>query len=100
MKVLINGNYGGFSLSSEMMDWLDANGGKHLTGTADGYQDCDYLWNEGKCELRADPLLIKAFEKFGPYGYLKIIEIPDGVDFEIGEYDGAEWVQEKCRKWF
>jgi hypothetical protein len=30
---------------------------------------------------------------------LKIVEIPDGVDWEIEEYDGNEWVAEVHRTW-
>ena len=30
---------------------------------------------------------------------LKIIEIPDDVDWIIEEYDGNEWVAEKHRTW-
>lgn len=30
---------------------------------------------------------------------LKIVEIPDDVDWEIEDYDGAEWVSEKHRTW-
>ena len=31
---------------------------------------------------------------------LKVVEIPDGVDWEIEEYDGEEWVSEKHRVWY
>ena len=30
---------------------------------------------------------------------LKIIEIPDDIDWEIEEYDGNEWVSEKHQTW-
>jgi hypothetical protein len=30
---------------------------------------------------------------------LKVVEIPEDVDWEIGEYDGNEWVAEKHRTW-
>jgi hypothetical protein len=35
----------------------------------------------------------------GMYSKLKIVEIPGDVDWEIGEYDGNEWVAEKHRTW-
>ena len=56
--------------------------------------------------LRSHPLMIQLFEEMGQeaggsYSALKIVEIPDepGLKWEISEYDGAEWVQEKARKW-
>ena len=53
---------------------------------------------------RNDPDLIAVVESIGKdaggeYSELKIVEIPDDVDFEIMEYDGAEWVAEKHRTW-
>jgi hypothetical protein len=30
---------------------------------------------------------------------LKIVEVPDEVDWYIEEYDGNEWVAEKHRTW-
>jgi len=30
---------------------------------------------------------------------LKIVEIPDDVEYEIEEYDGVEWVAENHRTW-
>lgn len=34
-----------------------------------------------------------------PYSRLKVVEIPDGVEWEIEEYEGHEWVAEKHRTW-
>lgn len=53
---------------------------------------------------RTDPDLIAAIEEVGVeaadrYAKLKIIEIPDDVDYVIQEYDGAEWVAERHRTW-
>jgi hypothetical protein len=30
---------------------------------------------------------------------LKVVEIPDGVEWSIHEYDGSEWVAEAHRTW-
>jgi hypothetical protein len=35
----------------------------------------------------------------GQFATLKVIEIPDGVEYEIDEYDGMETVHELSRKW-
>ena len=53
---------------------------------------------------RTDEDLIKVVEELGKEANttcstLKIIEIPDDVDWVIEEYDGNEWVAEKHRIW-
>lgn len=55
-------------------------------------------------EQRNDPRLVKIVEKLGEeangrFAKLKVIEIPDGVEWEIEEYDGYEHVAEKHRTW-
>ena len=55
-------------------------------------------------ESRSCPFLVKAVKKlgkksYGPFAELEIIEIPDGVEWEIEEYDGIEWIAEKHRTW-
>ena len=35
----------------------------------------------------------------GEYAMLKIVEIPDDVEWVVEEYDGIEWVAEKHRVW-
>lgn len=53
---------------------------------------------------RTDKDLITVVEKLGEKANtmcssLKILEIPDDVDWTIEEYDGVEWVAEKHRTW-
>jgi hypothetical protein len=53
---------------------------------------------------RSDPDLIAVVEELGnkangKCANLKIVEIPDGVDYEIAEYDGNEHIAEKHRIW-
>lgn len=53
---------------------------------------------------RDDPYLIKVINELGEeansrFCTLKIVEIPADVEWEIGEYDGLEWVAEKHRTW-
>jgi hypothetical protein len=35
----------------------------------------------------------------GDYAKLNVVEIPDGVDYEISEYNGVERVDEVHRSW-
>ena len=54
---------------------------------------------------RDDPTLIQVIEKLGQdawgnYAELKIVEIPDDVEWEINDYDGRECIEEKHRKWY
>ena len=48
--------------------------------------------------------LVAAVEKLGAkangsHAELEVVEIPDGVDWEIDEYDGIESIHEKHRSW-
>jgi hypothetical protein len=54
---------------------------------------------------RNDPALVQLVEEnaelySGRCAELRIVEIPDGVDYEIEEYDGKEWVSEVHRTWY
>jgi len=54
--------------------------------------------------IRTDPLLIKVIKELGEASNgrnakLKIIEIPDDVEWEIEEYDGIEHIAEYHRTW-
>jgi hypothetical protein len=73
----------------------------------------DKTWSKHQYDLhsienfdkdRSNPLLIRVVEELGEEANgdcaeLKIVEIPDGTDFIIQEYDGIEWVAEKHRTW-
>jgi hypothetical protein len=53
---------------------------------------------------RADPDLIDVIEELaaeadGFCAKLRVVEIPDDVEYSIEEYDGLEWVAEKHRTW-
>lgn len=54
--------------------------------------------------VRSDPRLVEVVEKMGKAAWgnhaeLRIVEIPDGVQFEIDDYDGMEAVSEIHRSW-
>ena len=53
---------------------------------------------------RTDPLLVQVVEELGEeangrFAELKVIEIPDDVQWELAEYDGIESVHEVHRSW-
>jgi hypothetical protein len=53
---------------------------------------------------RNDPDLVAVVEELGEkadgrYARLKVVEIPDGVDWFIHEYDGSEHIAETHRTW-
>ena len=53
---------------------------------------------------RTDPLIIQVVEELGDeangrFSELEVVEIPDGIEWEIDEYDGSETVREKHRSW-
>ena len=53
---------------------------------------------------RNDPILVQVVEELGEkadgnHAKLKVVEIPDGLEWQIDEYDGTEWVAEKHRTW-
>lgn len=53
---------------------------------------------------RTDPILIQVIRGLrgkanSRFSELKIIKIPNDVEWEIEEYDGSEWVAEKHRTW-
>lgn len=84
MKIVINKCYGGFDLSDKALKMLGVK----------------YSWDIA----RNDPKLVEAVEKLGTEANgmcaaLKVVEIPDDVEWDIEEYDGIEWVAEKHRVW-
>lgn len=140
-KVVINNQYGGFSLSPEAMVryyeikgkklWVEVDkkyGGLGIvhywlvppeerlknredewhTMTRAERQEYNKLYSE-QCVYerdfeRDDPVLIQVVEELGTkangkHATLKIVEIPDDVQWQVDEYDGNEWVAEKHCTW-
>ena len=53
---------------------------------------------------REDPVLIEVVEELGeransPFSKLVIVDIPDGMEYEIDDYDGVETLHQKVKKW-
>ena len=59
---------------------------------------------EARPEDRADPLLVQVVEELGKEANgtcaeLEIVEIPEGVEWHIQDYDGMEAIHEEHRSW-
>ena len=90
MKIVINRCFGGFSLSDAACQILDCG-------------PYDYSYPPDMTE-RANPKLVACVELLddaasGDHAKLKVVTIPDDVEWEITEYDGMETIEEKHRKW-
>jgi hypothetical protein len=95
MKIVINRCFGGFSLS-QRAEALFCRIEKVKPNDEEYFSDHDIP--------RDNPTLIKIVEKLGEnaggtYADLKIVEVPDGTNWYIQEYDGMEHVAERHRTW-
>lgn len=126
MKVVINKCYGGFGLSTEAFEWLITNRGwrssplkKSARNPVDPtaelwhYRDEKDMvfgkysfnsFNSYDSDFRSNPDLVACVEILGDkasgnFASLKVVEIPDGVDYTIEEYDGIESIHEVHRSW-
>ena len=92
MNIVINSCWGGFGLSEEAMEEY-----KRLAGIKDK-QFYDYRIE------RNDPILVDIVQRLdtkanSEYSQLRIVEVPDGIEWEIEDYDGQESVVETHRAW-
>jgi hypothetical protein len=115
MKIVINTCYGGFGLSHEaimryaalkninlIVEEKDSSFSKYEY-YVDQISDDNY-WHDGKILDRSNPDLVQVVEELGEAANgwaaeLKVVDIPDDVQWYIEEYDGIEWVAEKHRTW-
>jgi hypothetical protein len=92
MKVVINNCHGGFGLTDSALD--EYKNRKNITDPAFYYYDIP----------RECPVLVALVEEYGAsingaFSALKVVEIPDGVNWYIEEYDGLEHISERHRTW-
>lgn len=92
-RIVINKCYGGFGLSDKAME---------LYKTKTGIEEDE--WFSAYDIERDDPILIEVIEELGEKAEgdcakLKIVEIPDDVEWFVEEYDGKEWISEVHRTW-
>ena len=109
-KVVINADFGGFSISKKAAQFMAARGNKcAIAELADDPNDRFYGYGYSKefpdGYIRHDPDLVAAVESLGEEANgscasLKVVEIPDNIEYEIEDYDGAEHISEAHRKWW
>jgi hypothetical protein len=91
MKIVVNACHGGFGLSPRAK-------ARYLAEkNCQSIRDLDIP--------RDDPVLVKLVEELGDeagnlFAELRVVEIPDDVNWYIEEYDGLEWVAERHRRWY
>lgn len=91
MKIVINTCFGGFDLSEKALEFY-----RKETDGKEGFYAFEIP--------RDHPVLIRIVEECGEdaagsNAELKIVEVPDGVNWFIEEYDGDECVAERHRTW-
>ncbi len=91
-KIVINSCYGGFGLSKLALEQY-----AQLTGIDPNTLHADDI-------PRDDEHLVAIVEKLdikanGTYAKLKVVPIPDNVQWQVEEYDGREWIAEVHRTW-
>lgn len=89
-KIVINECYGGFGLSKKALDKLAF------------IKNKSNIWEHDID--RDDPDLVEVVDMLGHESWsqcskLKIVEIPESVEWQIEDYDGLEWIAEKHRTW-
>jgi hypothetical protein len=100
MKIVINECFGGFGISELAAKYLAERGNTEAKAMLDGPRFYSSLYDTP----RNDPILIEAVEVLGAeangaHAKLKVVEVPDEVEWVIEEYDGIEWVAEVHRVW-
>jgi len=92
-KIVINRCHGGFGLSEAALA---------LYKERAGITDPDFWAFEIP---RDSDTLVAIVEELGSeaaggkYADLRIVDVPDDVEWDVEEYDGMEWVAEKHRTW-
>lgn len=94
MKIIINTCFGGFSFSQQAVDEYNRLKPVEVPEAT--------RWEDNP--FRTDPLMIEVVERLGSTAdgdcaELKIIEIPDGIQWHVEEYDGREHIAEDHRCW-
>ena len=114
-QIVINKQYGGFGLSTKAVEWLRENdypAGDECKLAGEEYDDGSGVVDEfigpvvpkRSQSFRTSEGLIQCVKELGSeangdHAQLEIVEVPDGVEWRIDEYDGLETIEEKHRSW-
>lgn len=97
MKIVIYTKYGAFQIPAEIHEEIGCECGMDVAEMDDIYH-CF-----GRDIDRHDARLVKAVETRadvnGKFHNLKVVTIPDDVEYFIADDDGMEWIAEKHRTW-
>ena len=96
MQVVINTSYSNFAISPDAISLIQ----KKIKNPKAKSQINDYAFDND----RSNPLLVEAVQKLGAkanglYTTLKIVEIPDDVEWRVDAINGKEVIREKHRMW-
>ena len=96
MQVVINTSYSNFAISADAILLIQ----KKIKNPKAKSQINAYAFDSD----RSNPLLVEAVQKLGAkanglYTTLKIVEIPDDVEWRVDAVNGKEIIREKHRIW-
>ena len=96
MQVVINTSYSNFAISPDAISLIQ----KKIKNPKAKSQINAYSFDNDRC----NPLLVEAVQKLGAkanglYTTLKIVEIPDDVEWRVDAINGKEVIREKHRIW-
>ena len=111
-QIVINVCHGGFGLSNLAVELYGKLAGLDLVSDQDKFHfthwyrgtvlDENYFSQRDiprDCPHLIETLLQLGIAANGRYSRLKVVEIPDGVEWHIAEYDGWEHIAENHRTW-
>ena len=90
MQIVINRCFGGFGLSDAAKDEIKK---QKKIDELD-----EYTISRDDADL-VRVVLELGEQAYGDYADLRVVTIPDDVEYEIDEYDGMESIHEKHRVW-
>jgi hypothetical protein len=105
MKIAINVCRGGFALSKKCAEYMAARGHELAKSELEKSKSGGTWFGFFMDDYRTDPLLIEAIEVLGSavnrdsISKIKLVEVPEGVDWFISDHFGKEMVVERHRTW-